>query len=58
VWIGFCSEEVLPSPNDQAQAVGEFDDASTNWTERGADPTVLLARNAVAGAVTVLLTVI
>jgi hypothetical protein len=38
--VGFFSEEVYPSPNDQTQPVGEFVEVSTNWTTKGMVPVV------------------
>jgi hypothetical protein len=37
--------EVLPSPNDHTQAVGELLEASTNWTFKGAYPEVTVDLN-------------
>ena len=57
VYTGFCSVDVPPSPNDHAQPVGEFVEESTNWTERGSTPEVMLETNAAVGAAVDLLTV-
>jgi hypothetical protein len=58
VWDGFCTVDVLPSPNDHAHDVGVFVDKSANWTVSGDVPDVTAEANEATGDVTVSLIVI
>ena len=49
VWIGLCTVDVPPSPNDHDHEVGEFDDKSMNWTLNGAVPVVRFETNDATG---------
>ena len=43
MWVGFCSEEVLPSPKSQVQLVGVPVEVSVKLTTRGALPEIVSA---------------
>jgi hypothetical protein len=58
VCTGLCSGDVPPSPNDQAQEVGEFVDESRNCTLSGMVPEVAFEWNNATGIMAAVLTVI
>jgi hypothetical protein len=49
VYVGFCKDDVLPSPKLQFHEVGELLEESLNWTVSGSAPIVTFEVNDTVG---------